>query len=178
MSAIGLGSLILIVWLLLWDTLQVANVLSGILVALVVLKVVPGPRFEVRSPVIRPIATLRFLSRVAIDLVRAHLTVAREIVSKESSVNTAVVAVPLPDTSPGLLTVVASVLSLSPGTMPIEVIDEPGTIYIHVLKLLDIEAKRREVQHLTALAVRAFGTAEAVAALSSQAGRTIREPQP
>lgn len=178
MSAIGLGSLILIVWLLLWDTLQVANVLSGILVALVVLKVVPGPRFEVRSPVIRPIATLRFACRVVIDLVRANLSVAREIVSKESSVNTAVVAVPLPDTSPGLLTVVASVLSLSPGTMPIEVIDEPGTIYIHVLKLLDIEAKRREVQHLTALAVRAFGTAEAVAALSSQSGRTIREPQP
>lgn len=178
MSAIGLGSLIVLVWLLLWDTFQVANVLSGVLVALVVLKVVPGPRFDVRPPVIRPIATFRFVARVGIDLLRANLAVTREIISRESSVNTAVVAVPLPDTSPGLLTVVASVLSLSPGTMPIEVIDEPGTIYIHVLKLADIEAKRREVQHLTALAVRAFGTAEAVASLPSGEGRTIREPQP
>ena len=178
MSALGLGSLIMLVWLLLWDTFQVANVASGILVALVVLKVVPGPRFDVRPPVLRPIATVRFLCRVSIDLVRANLAVAREIVSKESSVNTAVVAVPLPDTSPGLLTVVASVLSLSPGTMPIEVIDDPGTIYIHVLQLRDIEAKRREVQHLTALAVRAFGTADAVAALPKSAGLTIGEPRP
>lgn len=178
MSALGLGSLILVVWLLLWDTFQVANVISGVLVAVVVLKVVPGPRYQTPSPVFRPIATLRFAVRVIIDLIRANLAVAREIVSKESSVHTAVVAVPLPNTSPGQLTLVASVLSLSPGTMPIEVIDEPSTIYIHVLKLRDIEAKRREVQHLTALAVRAFGSAESVAALPEDAGHTIREPQP
>lgn len=165
MSALGLGSVLLFVWVLLWDTFQVANLVTGVIVVAVVLWFVPGPRFEFRRPNIRPVHTLRFLARVLWDLARANAVVAREVITLDSGVNTGIVAVPIPDASPGLLTLVASVLSLSPGTMPIEVTDEPSAIYIHVLHLGDVEAKRREVQHLAAMVVRAFGTRDAVAAL-------------
>lgn len=179
MSAIGLGALLLFVWVLLWDTFQIANVLSGIIVVLLVMWFVPGTSFEVRRPVFRPIHALRFIARVLWDLVRANVVVAKEILTRDSGVHTGIVAVPLPDASPGLLTLVASVLSLSPGTMPIEVIDDPATIYIHVLHLRDVEAKRRDVQGLATLAVRAFGTDEAVASLNSNLrGRTTTSVTP
>lgn len=57
-------------------------------------------------------------------------------------------------------------LGLAPGTMPIEVTRDPAVIYLHVLHLHDVEAVRADVNRLAELAVRAFGTPEAVAGLS------------
>jgi multisubunit Na+/H+ antiporter MnhE subunit len=61
-------------------------------------------------------------------------------------------------------------LALTPGTLPVHVTREPPVIYIHVLHLHDIEAVRRDVQHLADLAVRAFGPPAAVAALAERVG--------
>ncbi len=60
----------------------------------------------------------------------------------------------------------ANVLSLAPGTMAIEVTQDPASVvYVHVLHLEDVEAVRRQTLDLAALAVRGFGSAEAVAHL-------------
>lgn len=165
MSAVGFGALLLGIWLLLWGSVTVANVLSGLAVVALVLWVIPDARFHVRRPTLRVAATARFVGRVLADLFRANLVVTREILSRESSINTGVVAVPLPLCSDGLLTLVANVLSLTPGTMPIEVTREPPVIYVHVLHLRDVEAVRADVQSLSALAIRAFGSDAAVAVL-------------
>ena len=41
---------------------------------------------------------------------------------------------------------------------------DPIVLYVHVLHLRDVEEVRRDIQHLTDLAVRAFGSPDAVAA--------------
>ncbi|QXC59172.1 Na+/H+ antiporter subunit E [Aquihabitans sp. G128] len=165
MTAVGLGGLLLAIWLLLWGSVTPANVLSGVVVIALVLRFIPDARFRFRRPTVRVGPALRFAGLVLVDLFRANLVVTREILSRESSINTGVVAVPLPLCSDGLLTLVANVLSLTPGTMPIEVTREPPVIYVHVLHLRDVEAVRRDVQRLSALAIRAFGSPEAVAIL-------------
>lgn len=165
MSALGFGALLLAAWLLLWGSLTVANLLSGLVVVAVVLWILPDARFHIRRPTVRPAATLRFLARVGGDLFRANLVVTREILSRRTAINTGVVAVPLPLCSDGLLTLVASVLSLTPGTMPIEVTGEPPVIYVHVLHLHDVESVRRDVQTVSALAIRAFGSDGAISLL-------------
>ena len=74
-----------------------------------------------------------------------------------------------------MLTLIANVLALTPGTLPLEATTSPAVIYVHVLHLTDVETVRRDVQHLTALAVRAFGSQAAVDALTSAApGGTTR----
>jgi len=165
MSGLGFGALLVAIWVLLWGSLTPANVLSGVAVAVLVLAILPDARFRLRRPTVRPLPALRFAALVLVDLFRANLVVTREILSRQSSINTGVVAVPLPLCSDGLLTLIANVLSLTPGTMPIEVTRTPPVIYVHVLHLRDVEAVRHDVQHLSALAVRAFGSAEAVAIL-------------
>ena len=165
MSGIGFGALLLVIWLLLWGSVTVANVLSGLAVVALVLVVIPDARFHVRRPIVRPLPTLRFVGRVLADLFRANLVVTREIIGRQSSINTGVVAVPLPLCSDGLLTLVANVLSLTPGTMPIEVTREPPVIYVHVLHLRDVDAVRNDVQDLSALAIRAFGSDAAIAVM-------------
>lgn len=162
MSLVGFGGLLLAIWLLLWGSVTPANVLSGIVVVAAVLRFIPDHRVRFRRPIVRPGPALRFVGRILGDLFQANLVVSREILSRGSKIHTGVVAVPLPLCSDGLLTLIANVLSLTPGTMPIEVTREPPVIYVHVLHLDDVEAVRRDVQHLSALAIRAFGSDEAV----------------
>ena len=60
--------------------------------------------------------------------------------------------------------------------MPLELTMDPLVLYVHVLHLDDVEQVRRDILHLTDLTVRAFGSAEAVAAQDEYLRRTGRLP--
>lgn len=183
MSGAGLMVLLMAIWLLLWGSLTVANVVSGIAVVALVMVIVPDARIRQRPPPVRPVAVARLVLRIAVDLFRANWVVTREILSSASAINTGVVAVPLPHCSDGLLTLVANVLALTPGTMPLEVTRTPPVIYVHILHLQDLEAVRHDVTTLSNLAVLAFGSAAAVAALNGHGSQPddhadASEPKP
>lgn len=163
MSIVGFGAVLMAVWLLLWGSITVANVLSGVAVVGVVLLVLPDTRFAPHRSPFRPLAIARLGVRIVSDMVRANVVVTREILTPRSSINEGVVDVPIPGCSDALLTFVADVLALSPGVMPIEVSRDPGVIWVHVLHLSDPERTRRDVASLAELAVRAFGTDEVIA---------------
>ena len=65
------------VWVLLWGEVNALNVVSGALIAVVVLGVFPLPPLV--EPVrIRPVATIRLLTRFAYDVVVASFQVAAQ----------------------------------------------------------------------------------------------------
>lgn len=163
--SLGLGTVLLGLWLLLWGSPSVANLLSGVLVVGTVLVLIPVSGHGVSWPTVRPVWALRFVGRVLWSLLRANVMVAQEAVTAGSSLRTGIVAVPMDHCSDGLLTLVANVLGMAPGTMPVEVTRTPPVIYVHLLHLDDVERVRGEITQLTELGVRAFGSDEAVAAL-------------
>lgn len=163
MSGMGLGALLVTVWLLLWGDLSVANVASGIIVAIVTLVFINVGDFEFRFPYIRPLPTIRLMWRIVADLLIANWVVNREILTRDSSINTGVVRVPMAFCSDGILTFVANVVALAPGTMAVEADREPAVLYIHVLHLDTVEEVRESIQDLAIMAVAAFGTPDAVA---------------
>ena len=165
MTAAFFVAVLVALWLLLWGSLTVANVLSGLAVAAIVVVILPDSVAGDRRPSFRPVAAARLFARIIVDFVGANLVVAREIVTPTSAVNTGVIEVPMPHASDTVLTFVAGVLALSPGILPLEVLKDPGAIYVHVLHLDDVDRVRADLQRLAVLAVRAFGTAEAIAAM-------------
>lgn len=176
MSAALIVGFLVALWLLLWGSISVANVLSGLLVALLVLVVIlPDSLAGRHRPAIRPLAILRLVGRITYDLLRANLVVAKEIVTPDSAVSTGIIEVPIPHGSPTVLTLVASVLALSPGILPLEVVEDPGAIYVHVLHLDDVEEVRSGIDHLAVLTIKAFGSNEAVAALRESLANEHRD---
>ena len=168
-GTLGLAAALVVLWLFLWGDLSFANVLSGAAVAAVLLMVFPRARSEgpVRH-VVRPVALAHLALYFAYELVTSNLLLTREIMSRHSRIRTGVVACPLRTTSDGIVTVLANVLSLSPGTMMVEVLDGPPTLYVHVLLLHDVDDARRQVARLEELIIRAFGAADAVAGLEGR----------
>lgn len=155
-----------LIWVLLWGAATFANIAAGLLVGLVLVLVVPGlrPRSSGGPPVLRPVAAVRLVGHVLVDTVRSNIVLTREVLSPRSRIRTGVVGVELPGCSDELLTLVTDLLALAPGTMPIELTSDPTILYVHVLHLHDVEQVERDVLTLTDRAVRAFGSAEAVAA--------------
>jgi multicomponent Na+:H+ antiporter subunit E len=149
------------VWVALWEDLSAANLLAGLALAtgLVVLFPLSPPGV---AGTLRPAAAARFALYFAWKLVEASLVVAWEVVTPRNRINQGIVAVPIQGVSDTLTTLVANAISLTPGTLTIEIRRRPTILYVHVLHLQDIEAVRREVQHLEVLAIRAFGSARAV----------------
>lgn len=170
------GMWLVIAWVALWKSATVANVLSGMAVAAALITVFP-PHRESRPGKFRPLACARLLGYFVVKLVEASFIVAWEVITPSTRVREGIVAVPLRGVSDVITTVVANAVSLVPGTITLEAASHPCTLYVHVLHLRDPEAVRQEVRELEALAVRAFGPKEAVAALNREAADEAR-PSP
>lgn len=152
------------VWVSLWGDLTVANILAGVAVGSLMLAVFPdaGPR-SVGS--IRPLPAVLFVGYFLWRLLVANLVVTWEVLTPNNeSVSEGIVAVPIADASDALVTLIANAISLTPGTVTLEVRRDPTVLYVHVLHLRSIEETREEVHRLERLARRAFGRFEEVAA--------------
>lgn len=143
-----------VLWVILWRDLSTANILSGLVVGFVVTTL---PRRDQVRHRLRPLAALRFLGVFAVKLVEANIELAREVVTPTNSINTGIVAVPIPVESDAVVTLVASAVSLTPGTLTLETTPCPDPVlYVHVLHLRDIDHARDEVLGIARLAAAAF----------------------
>lgn len=176
------GTWLVVIWTALWGDISAANIGSGAVVAAVLLALFPL-RPTSRQGRFRPLWALRFLGYFSWKLLEANAVVAWEVVTPRNRINEGIVAVPVTGASDVLVSVVANAISLTPGTLTIEVGTDPHILYVHVLHLHDIAAVRRDVTRLERYVLRAFGSDEAVAEVelrlralddagASQPGRT------
>jgi len=143
-------------WLLAWGEVSVANVVSGSLLAVALLVAFP---FRRRSPShrVRLAGAARLVLYVLGQLGPSNVLVVREVVSRRSRIRTGVLAYPLHRPSDEVLSLMAHVLALTPGTMTVEATRDPAVLYVHFLLLDDVEQARRMLVRLERLAVGVFG---------------------
>ena len=162
------GLFLVAVWVLLWDTFSVANVLSGIAVVTVVLVMFPTRRRGERTFALRPGPGLKLLWFLVREVVASNMFIVREALRPRPHTNAGIVSVPLHCPSDGIITFVANVIALSPGTMTVEVVVMPPTIVLHVL---DVDGGvRHSVNELESLAVRTFGSKRLITMLDDPTG--------
>jgi len=150
---------LLVVWLLLWGDLSVANVVWGLIVASVVCVVFPlAPlRMDLR---VRPHWLLWLAVRFLWDVVVASYQVAVKTLQFGRQPRNAVIEVDLRTDSDFVLTVVAEMVSLVPGSLVVEARAATHTLFLHVLDVGDragAESFRRQVFALERRVVLAFG---------------------
>lgn len=162
-------------WVTLWDDLSPGTVLGGLGVAVVVLLVArPTGVSGLERNYFRPFAALQYAAYFLVLLVKSNLLVAWEIITPGSGLNRAIIGVRMHTRSAGVVTLVANSITLTPGTVTIDVaerrLDEDTverTLFVHVLHLDTLEDVRRDVLKLERLAVKAFGTAAELAAVDA-----------
>lgn len=156
---------LLLIWLALWTEVTVANLLSGLAVAGGV--VLTFDTWREGSVAVRPLRVLAFGGFFLYKLVQATLVVARTVVVPHERIHTGIVAVPLRGCSDALATLIADAITLTPGTLTIEVRRDPLTLFVHALDVRDVEQVEAGVRALEVLAVKAFGDRDAIAGLDT-----------
>ncbi|WP_019545705.1 Na+/H+ antiporter subunit E [Streptomyces sulphureus] len=159
---------LMIVWVLLWGELSVANVLTGLLVGVLVCVVFPLPPIETQAR-LHLLGFTRFLARFVLDMLISSWRLNRFILG-QSKPSWAVLRVRMRCPGDLMMTGTAIAVSAVPGSTVLEVHRATGTLYIHVLgadSLAERERAVHEVLRLEARVVRAFGTPDDVAAMEA-----------
>lgn len=144
-----------VVWTALWSDLSVANVFWGVVIGCLLLILVPMQARRARV-VVRPVAAVRLGLHFAWAQVRASAIVAWEIVTPRNRIHQAIVAAPLRTRSAGLITSIANMITLTPGTVTLDIQEDPPVLYVHVLHLRTIDEVRGDIRRLEELMLAAF----------------------
>lgn len=127
---------VLATWLALNNTLAPGQVLIGAVLAvalpLTVRRLVP-----VLVHARHPWLAARLLLRVAGDIVVANLQVAALIIGPERRLRPAFVRIPLEGTDAVGTAMLAGIITLTPGTLSVDTLDEGRTLLVHALDVAD-----------------------------------------
>ena len=82
------------------------------------------------------------------DLVLSNLRVAYDVLTPTHYMNPAVVAIPLDAKTEGAITILANMISLTPGTLSMDVSSDRKVLYLHVMYLDNEEDLKRQIKSL------------------------------
>ncbi len=149
---------LILVWVLLWGTVSAANILSGLLIALVITLLLPLPPVPVEGR-LHPIPLVRLMATVVYYLLSSSVQVAALALKPGPPPLTAVLRVHLAIKSDLVLVLAVNIINLTPGTIVLEIDQPRRMIYVHVL---DVGSDRtvarfyRQVANLQKLLVATF----------------------
>ncbi len=146
-------STLVFVWCALWGTISVANVASGLVVAIGVVSL--GIGSEGRGGV-RLVPLARFIGTVLVDLVTSTVAVLWEVLTPTDRTEESIVAVPLPNETRAHLMLLVVAITVTPGTAVVDADPDTGTLYLHLLHDKRRDATVAHVTHLAQLACAAL----------------------
>ncbi|GAB4120261.1 MAG: Na+/H+ antiporter subunit E [Rubrivivax sp.] len=141
----ALSLLLAAVWLLLQQSLAPAQLLAAAAFGLIVPRLVHG----FIGPAARPrglVEILRFTAVVLWDIVVSNVTVARIVLNPASEPKPAWVPVPLDTTHPTAMTLLATVITTTPGTVSCVVDEAEHLILVHALDCDDPAAMAAQIK--------------------------------
>lgn len=149
--------MLVILWVLAWGDLSLANVLSGSALAVALLAAFPPVARTTRALRPRPFAILRLLGYMSWQLIVSTSLVARAVLSARADIRSGVVAHQLTDSSEAAITLFANLVALTPGTMTVDTVADPPAVHVHILLLDDVDAAHRQLARLERLGLSAMG---------------------
>ncbi|MFF5690638.1 Na+/H+ antiporter subunit E [Streptomyces albidoflavus] len=157
-----------VIWVLLWGTFSWANLVNGVVVAVLLCLAFPLPPADLGLR-LHPWGILKLLLYLLWDMWISGVRVTKQIFVDYPH-RAAVLAIPLHCRSELMLTATAVAVSNVPGGSVIELRRATATLFVHVLDADDpkaLETARRSVWRTEELTVRAFGSREEIARVSA-----------
>jgi multicomponent Na+:H+ antiporter subunit E len=134
-----------VAWAAVTGQMTVSNLLAGFLIGYGVLWIVSRPAGQTAY-----FTKVGQVARLAVhfvwELLLATLRVAVDIVTPKHHMKPAILAIPVPSRSAGETTLLANVITLTPGTLSLDVSPDGKTLYVHAMYARDVEAARQAIE--------------------------------
>jgi multicomponent Na+:H+ antiporter subunit E len=141
---------LIIVWILLWGNVSAANILSGVVVALLITLLLPLPVVPVEGR-LRPLPLVKLIATVGWYLVLSSLQVAWLAIKPGPPPKSAVLRTPFAVKSDLVLALGVNAINLTPGTLVLEIDRDRRVLYVHVLDVGSSRAVNRFYHEIAVL---------------------------
>jgi multicomponent Na+:H+ antiporter subunit E len=140
-----LNLILALIWAALQGALNATNFVIGFLVSAAVIYVFRQMFFEPRYFTKTGLAVKLVLVFFR-ELIKANLSVLRIVFSPRLRVRSGVIAVPTELRSDVALTMLANMITLTPGTLTLDISPDRRYLFVHTLNLDDPEGVKREIR--------------------------------
>ena len=140
-----LSLLLWVVWLLLNNSLAAGHVLLGLVLAIAI----PWLTYHfwnVQPDMHRPFLMVRFVLMLLLDILVANLQVARRVLGPKAQLQPIFFEFPLSIQGDFPITLLASTISLTPGTVSAQLSEDRRRLLIHALDVADPVAEVQRIQ--------------------------------
>ena len=132
-------------WCALFGTFDLGTFLRGFLLAFAALSL-SSPLYEQTAYFRRVLLTARLGAYFLYELTVSSVQVAWDVITPMHRSRPAIVAVPLDIEEPVQITVLANLISLTPGSLSLDVSPDGKTLYVHEMFVDDPDETRRRIK--------------------------------
>ncbi|MDQ7734371.1 Na+/H+ antiporter subunit E [Halomonas sp. SpR1] len=143
-------------WVLLSGDFSGLNLLVGLIFGYITLVLIEPQLDSLKGYPARVPRFIGFIGFFLKELIQANLRVAFDIVTPPWHMKPGVIAMPLSARTEMEITLVANLISLTPGTLSLDVSDDRKVLYIHAMFLDNEEELRRNLKEMEHRALELF----------------------
>ncbi len=148
MIAFGWNLLLALVWTALSGSFTVANLLFGFVLGYFALRLVILDQRDFRRYFVKAPKMISFGVFFLVELVKANWRVAYDVLTPQHLMRPGVIAVPLDATTDGQIAILGNLISVTPGTLTLDVSSDRKVLYIHAMYIDDEDELRRSIKEL------------------------------
>ncbi|UGV41004.1 Na+/H+ antiporter subunit E [Methanococcoides orientis] len=140
-----------LVWCFVHGTISATNFLVGLILGPIVIypfrELYDFTRKKSYANTIMKIPKqLKFLAVLLIEIIKANIIVAKIVLSPKLDIKPGIVAVPIRTETDIGITAIANTITLTPGTLTIDVSDDRKVLYVHAIDASDPEGLRESIR--------------------------------
>jgi multicomponent Na+:H+ antiporter subunit E len=133
-------------WVGMTGAFNASNLIIGFIIGWMVLLIIRGPQ-AMGSHLFRVWRAVELVAFFIWELLLANMRVAWDVVTPTHLMQPGVIAVPLDAREDLEILILANMVSLTPGTLSLDVSDDRTVLYIHAMYLHDRERITRAIKH-------------------------------
>lgn len=132
-------------WVAISGLFEPLNFVLGFVLAYAVLWLIQGAAgpSSYFQKVHRVVSFCLFFGR---ELIKANLRVAHDVLTRHHHMRPGVVAIPLDVQTDAEITLLANLITLTPGTLSLDVTEDRKVLYVHAMYIDDVDGFRRSIK--------------------------------
>ncbi len=136
--------LMAVVWIAVTGSASLHNLVLGFVLSMLALRLIRERLGGVRHAV-RPLRILALAGLFFVELAKSAWKVALMVMKPRMEVQPGIFAYPLTLTRDFEIGLLANLITLTPGTLSVDVSEDRKTLYVHALDCSDVEGARRDI---------------------------------
>ncbi|MEN2765911.1 Na+/H+ antiporter subunit E [Ornithinibacillus xuwenensis] len=137
--------IIAIMWMFLSESYTLASFIAGfiwgILLVLLLNRFIPGRFYGIRF-----VKILKLILLFMKELILSNLSILRLIYTPKPEIEPGIFAIPLEVKSNWEITLLAHLITLTPGTLSVAVSDDNRTLYVHAMDIDEVDKSVQEIK--------------------------------